>query len=40
MPLITIIFVENTIRWTSTAPTTEVYRYYYIYKDQFYEENN
>jgi hypothetical protein len=38
MPLMTIVFVENTIRWTSTAATDTMYRYYYVYKD-LYEEH-
>jgi predicted carbohydrate-binding protein with CBM5 and CBM33 domain len=38
MPLMTIVFVENTITWTSTAVTDTIYRYYYIYKDSYEED--
>jgi hypothetical protein len=33
MPLMTIVFVENTVTWTSTAVSEVIYRFYYIYKD-------
>ncbi len=39
MSLITITFVENTIRWTSTAVTEEIFKYYYIRAEKYYDEN-
>jgi hypothetical protein len=29
----TIVFVENTVTWTSTAVSEVIYRFYYLYKN-------
>jgi hypothetical protein len=39
MPLMTIVFVENTITWTSTAVSEVIYRFYYIYKDEINQDD-
>lgn len=38
MYLMTIVFVENTVTWTSTAVSDTMFRYYYIYNDSYEDD--